>query len=89
MSRSSAWGSGYPQISISVIVGVDFGIIHVSSTNKEKAMYDPDFYDFDYDDGILDGTGYDSEEGCYYYDGFPCPEASDMEEAEMIYWNTH
>ena len=52
-------------------------------------MYDKDFYAFDYDEGLFDGTGYDADEGCCYYDGFPCPEAGDVEEAEMIYWNTH
>jgi len=52
-------------------------------------MYGNLFDDFDYETGMCDGTGYDEETGCYYYDGFPCPEAGDMEEAETIYWNTH
>ena len=42
-----------------------------------------------YDSGMLDGTGWDADQECYCYDGFPCPDASDMEEAEMEYWNTH
>ena len=54
-----------------------------------QCMYGNLFDDFDYETGMCDGTGYDEETGCYYYDGFPCPEAGDMEEAEMIYWNTH
>ena len=52
-------------------------------------MYNDLFEDFDYDSRQLDGYGYDPESGGYCYDGFPCPDASDMEEAEMEYWNTH
>ena len=48
-----------------------------------------ELWDFDYDEGMCDGTGWDSDLGCYRYDGFPCPEASSLEEAEMVYWNTH
>lgn len=47
------------------------------------------FDDFDYDSGQLDGYGYDPESGGYCYDGFVCPDASSMEEAEMEYWNTY
>ncbi len=52
-------------------------------------MYNNLFDDFDYDSGLLDGSGWDADQECYCYDGFPCPDASDMEEAEMEYWNTH
>ena len=52
-------------------------------------MYNNLFDDFDYDSGMLDGSGWDADQECYCYDGFPCPAASDMEEAEMEYWNTH
>lgn len=56
---------------------------------KENEMYNDLFDDFDYDSGQLDGYGYDPESGGYSYDGFVCPDASSMEEAEMEYWNTH
>ena len=52
-------------------------------------MYNNLFDDFDYDSGMLDGSGWDADQECYCYDGVPCPDASDMEEAEMEYWNTH
>ena len=52
-------------------------------------MYGNLFDDFDYDSGQLDGYGYDPGSGGYSYDGFVCPDASDMEEAEVEYWNTH
>ena len=52
-------------------------------------MYNDLFDDFDYDSGQLDGYGYDLESGGYCYDGFVCPDASSMEEAETEYWNTH
>jgi len=45
---------------------------------------DDSYYEDDYDD-----CGYDDLDDWILYDGFPCPEASDLEEAEMIYWNTH
>ena len=46
-------------------------------------MYNDLFDDFDYDSGQLDGYGYDPESGGYCYDGFVCPDASSMEEAEL------
>ena len=48
-------------------------------------MYNNLFDDFDYDSGMLDCSGWDADQECYCYDGFPCPDASDMEEAEMEY----
>ena len=45
--------------------------------------------DFDYDSGTLDGTGWDADFECYCYDGFLCPDADDVEDAETEYWNTH
>jgi len=54
--------------------------------------YEPEYHcdeNVDCDFEMLDGTGWNSDLGCYCYDGFPCPEASSMEEAEMVYWNTH
>lgn len=56
---------------------------------KEIEMYNNLFDGFDYDSGQLDGYGYDPESGGYCYDGFTCPDASSMEEAEMEYWYTH
>ena len=64
-------------------------ILSSSRKRKEIEMYNDLFDDFDYDSRQLDGYGYDPESGGYCYDGFPCPDASDMEEAEMEYWNTH
>lgn len=52
-------------------------------------MYNDLNGDFGYDSGQLDGCGYDPESGGYCYDGFVCPDACSMEEAEMEYWNTH
>ena len=52
-------------------------------------MFNNLFDDFDYDSGQLDGSGWDADQECYRYDGFPCQDASDMEEVEMEYWNTH
>ncbi|MGN0826422.1 MAG: hypothetical protein ACI4QD_00625 [Kiritimatiellia bacterium] len=51
--------------------------------------YDPEFYDIDYDNEMVEGTGYNADDGCYYYEGCPCPDADSFEEAEMEYWNTH
>ncbi len=31
----------------------------------------------------------DEEDGGIWYDGYYCADASDYEEAEMEYWNTH
>lgn len=64
-------------------------ILSSSRKRKEIEMYNDLFDDFDYDSGQLDGYGYDPESGGYCYDGFVCPDASSMEEAEMEYWNTH
>lgn len=64
-------------------------ILSSSRERKEIEMYNDLFDDFDYDSGQLDGYGYDPESGGYCYDGFVCPDASSMEEAEMEYWNTH
>ena len=52
-------------------------------------MFNNQFDDFDYDSGQLDGSGWDADQECYCYDGFPRPDASDMGEAEMEYWNTY
>lgn len=54
-------------------------------------MYDPDDEDL-FLDGWLNGghaVYRDGEDGGIWYDGYYCADATDYEEAEMEYWNTH
>ena len=61
-------------------------IIH----RKGNAMYDPE-------DGKLFEEGWmhghevcrDQDDGGIWYDGYYCADASEYEEAEIEYWNTH
>lgn len=52
-------------------------------------MYDPD--DEMFEERWMSGHDVyrDQEDGGIWYDGYYCADASDYEEAEMEYWNTH
>ena len=51
-------------------------------------MYDPD--DELFEEGWLNGHDvHQDEDGGIWYDGYYCAAATDYEEAEMEYWNTH
>lgn len=54
-------------------------------------MYDPDDEDLFLDGWLNGGHDFyrDGEDGGIWYDGYYCADATDYEEAEMEYWNTH
>ena len=66
-----------------------YEIIPASKAKKEDDMYDPD--DDFFEEGWLNGHEVyrDEEDGGIWYDGYYAADASDYEEAEMEYWNTH
>ena len=53
-------------------------------------MYDPEDDEL-FEEGFWNGHDVyrDHEDGGIWYDGYYCADASDYEEAEMEYWNTH
>ncbi len=54
-----------------------------------KEVFDPD--DELFEEGFWNGHKVyrDHEDGGIWYDGYYCADATDYEEAEMEYWNTH
>ena len=58
-------------------------------SERSLEMYDPD--DELFEEGWMNGhvVYRDHEDGGIWYDGYYCADASDYEEAEMEYWNTH
>ena len=56
---------------------------------RRVKVYDPD--DELFEDGWMNGHDVyrDEEDGGIWYDGYYCADATDYEEAEMEYWNTH
>ena len=53
-------------------------------------MFDPDDDEL-FEEGWMNGHDVyrDQDDGGIWYDGYYCADASDYEEAEMEYWNTH
>lgn len=53
-------------------------------------MFDPDDDEL-FEEGFLNGHDVyrDDEDGGIWYDGYYCADASDYDEAEMEYWDTH
>ena len=53
-------------------------------------MFDPDDDEL-VEEGFWNGHDVyrDHENGGIWYDGYYCADATDYEEAEMEYWNTH
>lgn len=53
-------------------------------------MFDPDDDEL-VDEGFWNGHDVyrDQEDGGIWYDGYYCADATDYEEAETEYWNTH
>ena len=53
-------------------------------------MFDPDDDEL-FEEGWMNGHDVyrDYDDGGIWYDGYYCADATDYEEAEMEYWNTH
>lgn len=57
---------------------------------QRNAVYDAGDAEL-FEEGWMNGHDVyrDEEDGGIWYDGYYCADASDYEEAEMEYWNTH
>ena len=57
---------------------------------RRAKMYDPEDDEL-FEEGWMNGHDVyrDQDDGGIWYDGYYCADASDYEEAETEYWNTH
>ena len=81
---------GYLRISDCVILVCGCGIISSFSKRKRGDFFMRDDDEL-FEEGFWNGHDVwrDHEDGGIWFDGYYCADASDYEEAEMEYWNTH
>jgi hypothetical protein len=65
-------------------------VVFVVTIIQRNAVYDAGDAELLEEGGMNGHDVYrDEEDGGIWYDGYYCADASDYEEAEMEYWNTH